>query len=70
MRGLRRYRRQTIVVHQANAPSIRGVLLHTYKECVVLGHARSLDDKTDLGGEVVIPLHPGVWWQAHVPEAQ
>lgn len=67
MRGLRKYEKHTVVVHHAG-PSIRGVLLHAYKDCFVLAHARSLDDKADLGGEVVIPRVPGVFMQAHTPE--
>ena len=67
-RGLRRLEGGTIVVHQSTGPSIRGVLVHSYRDCLVLRHARSLDDKTDLGGDVVIPRGPGVWIQAHVQE--
>lgn len=63
-RGLRRYEHQTITVHQHNGPSLQGVLLHAYRDCFVLAHGRSLDDKTDLGGEIVIPRGPGVWVQA------
>ena len=63
-RGLRRYEHQTITVHQSNGPSLQGVLLHAYRDCLVLGHARSLDDNADLGGEIVIPRGPGVWAQA------
>jgi hypothetical protein len=67
MRGLRRYEKRTVVVHHSG-PSIRGVLLHAYRDCFVLAHAKSLDDDADLGGEVVVPRAPGVWMQAHVPE--
>ena len=42
--------------------------MHTYRDCIVLAHAKSLDDDADLGGEVVVPRAPGVWMQAHVPE--
>lgn len=68
MRGLRRYVGHTIVVHQAHGPSLRGVLTRVWKDCLVLEHAHSLDDKADLGGQVVVPRGPGVWVQANAPE--
>jgi hypothetical protein len=61
-RGLRKYVGQTVIVHQ-NGPSLQGVLLHAYRDCLVLGHASSLDDKEDLAGELVVPMGPGVWMQ-------
>lgn len=66
--GLRRYKGKTIVIHQPNSPSLRGVLLHVYRDCLVLAHAVTLEPKGDVGGEAVIPLSPGVWWQANAPE--
>jgi len=62
-RALRRYEGHIVVVHQAQGPSLQGVLRHSYRDCLVLAHARSLDDKADLGGEVVLPKGPGVWMQ-------
>lgn len=67
-RGLKSFEGRTVVVHNAPGPSIEGVLQHAYRDCLVLGFARSLDDKMDLGGEIVIPRSPGVWLQATVPE--
>lgn len=61
-RGLRKYVGQTVIVHQ-NGPSLQGVLLHDYRDCVVLGHGSSLDDKEDLAGELLVPKLPGFWVQ-------
>jgi hypothetical protein len=62
VRGLRKYERRTVIVHQ-HGPSIRGVLIHDYRDCLVLRHAKSLDQDAALGGEAVIPKAPGVWMQ-------
>jgi hypothetical protein len=67
-RGLTRFEKRTVVVHAAPGPSLQGVLLHAYRDCLVLGHARSLDDKVDLGGEIVVPRSPGVWLQVPTPD--
>lgn len=67
-RRLGGYEGRTIVVHQTSGPSLQGVLTHAYRDCLVLEHARSLDDKADLGGEIVVPRGPGVWMQAAIPE--
>jgi hypothetical protein len=53
-----------MVVHQSPGPSLQGVLRRAYRDCLVLAHARSLDDRADLGGEAVVPRGPGVWMQA------
>ncbi len=66
-RGLRRYEGRTVVIHSAG-PSLQGVLVRAYRDCLVLAHARSLDDKADLGGEIIVPLGPSVWLQAVAPE--
>lgn len=65
--GLASYERRTVLVHQ-QGPSIRGVLIHDYRDCIVLRHAKSLDQDTDLGGEVVILKTLGVWMQVVDPE--
>lgn len=65
--GLRSYEGRTVLVHSPTT-SIRGVLLHAYRDCFVLAHAKSLDQDADLAGEVVIPKTPGVWMQAVEPE--
>lgn len=62
MRRLRNYERQTVIVHGATT-SIRGVLIHAYRDCFVLRHAKALDQDADLAGEVVIPKTQGVWLQ-------
>lgn len=67
-RGLKRLEGRTVVVHNAPGPSLQGVLLHAYRDCLVLAHARSLDDEADLGGEAVIPRTPGLWLQSPAPE--
>lgn len=67
-RGLRGLERRTVIVHVPPGPSLRGILVHAYKDCFVLAHARSLDDDEDLAGEIVVPRHPGVWVQAVVRE--
>jgi hypothetical protein len=68
MKGLRRFERRTVVIHQSPGPSLQGVLLYAYRDCFVLVNARSLDDRTDLKGEAVIPRSPGVWIQATIPD--
>lgn len=67
-RGLKGFEGRTVVVHNAPGPSIQGVLLHAYRDCLVVAHGRSLDDEADLGGEATIPRGPGVWFQAVTPE--
>jgi hypothetical protein len=67
-RGLRSFEGRTVVVHNAPGPSIRGVLLHAHRDCLIVAHADSLDDQADLGGEVVIPRTPGLWLQVPAPE--
>jgi hypothetical protein len=68
MRGLKGFEGRTVVVHNAPAPSLQGVLLHAHRDCLVIAHGRSLDDKADLGGELVVPRSPGVWLQLTVVE--
>lgn len=67
-RGLKGFEGRTVVVHNAPGPSLQGVLLGAFRDCLVLAHARSLDDATDLGGEVVVPRTPGLWLQSPAPE--
>lgn len=57
-----------VVAHNPPGPSIQGVLLRAHRDCLILGAGRSLDDKTDLGGEIVIPRTPGLWLQVPAPE--
>lgn len=66
-RGLKKLVGSTVIVH-SRGPSIRGVLLAAHRDCLVVGHAYSLDDKAKLAGESVIPLVNGVWVQANLPE--
>lgn len=50
--------RRNIVVHLAAGDSIKGILIATHGDCVVLGHARALGadgDARALDGDVVIP---------------
>ena len=68
MRGLRKREGRTVIVHVPPGPSLQGVLLHAYRDCFVLAHGRSLDDKEDLAGTLIIPRGPGVWIQATVAE--
>lgn len=65
--GMSSYERRTVIAHQTG-PSVRGVLMHDYRDCIVLVHARSLDEDADLAGEVVIPKTQGVWMQVIDPE--
>ena len=44
-----------MIVHTISGQSIQGVLFGVYADAVVLRHAQHLDEKTDLGGELVIP---------------
>jgi hypothetical protein len=67
LRGLRAYQSRTVIVHNATT-STRGVLTHVYRDCLVLRHAKSLDQDADLAGEVVIPKTQGVWLQVVDPE--
>lgn len=67
MTGLRKFQGRTVIVHHATT-SVRGVLIHAYRDCLVLRHAKSLDQDADLAGEVVIPKVPGVWMQVVASE--
>jgi hypothetical protein len=68
-RGLRRYVGRTVVVHQ-NGPSIQGVLVGVYSDCLVLRVATNLDAETDLGGEIAVPRAQGVHLQIPDTEAK
>lgn len=65
--ALRRLRKQTVVVHLLSAQSLRGVLKATYRDCVVLSHVTHLDEKVDLGGEIVIPRERIDFYQVEQP---
>jgi len=65
--GFKRLVGSTVIVH-SRGPSIRGVLVGAYRDCLVVAHAESLDDSAKLAGEARIPLVNGVWVQSHLPE--
>lgn len=64
-RGLRRFLRRTMVVHTKDGRSFRGVLVGEFADCIVLSHARLLDEDVSLGGEPVI-LRENVSWAQDV----
>lgn len=53
----RRLQKRTVIVHLLvpGGRSLRGILDGVYRDCIVLKHPHSLDDKADLEGELVIP---------------
>lgn len=71
-RWIDRLRRQTVVVHMSNGQSIRGLLVGTYKDCLVLAHAAYLGSGGSvqpIDGEAVVPREQIVWMQASMQEA-
>jgi hypothetical protein len=64
-RGLHRFLRRTLVVHTKDGRSFRGVLMHEHVDCIVLAHARLLDEDVALGGEPVI-LRENISWAQDV----
>ena len=61
--ALRRLEKQTIVVHLTSGHSLRGVLRARYRQDIVLSHVTHLDQKADLGGEVLIPRSQIAFYQ-------
>lgn len=57
--------RETVVVHLEGGDSIRGVLVATHKDCLVLSHAVALwsGGETKVDGEAVLPLGKVLWLQ-------
>jgi hypothetical protein len=53
--AIRRLNKTTIVVHLLSGQSLQGVMLGAYRDAIVLGHVRHLDEKADLEGDLVIP---------------
>jgi len=65
MRGLRRFRRHTVVIHTKDDRSLRGVLVDAYSDCFALAHAQYLEEATavDLDGRAVVPRENVAWLQ-------
>lgn len=58
--------RETVAVHLTNGVSMRGVLVATHRDCVVLAHAKILQsdgETVPLDGEQVIPRGQLLWLQ-------
>jgi len=62
-RNLADLERKTLVLHTSDGQSFRGVLLHMFKDSVVLCEVEHLDGdvRVELAGHVVIP-RPNVSW--------
>jgi hypothetical protein len=65
VRWIDRLTRRTVVVHMTHGASVRGVLVGTYRDCLVLTHAAYLGaeaiEKVD--GEVIVPRERVAWMQ-------
>ncbi len=58
--------RETVAVHLTNGASLRGVLLATHRDCIVLAHAVLLQEDGStlpLDGEQVVPRQQLLWLQ-------
>lgn len=57
--------RESVVAHLDNGDSLKGVLLATYSDCLVLAHAVALTDGGEMpvDGEAVLPLRRILWVQ-------
>lgn len=64
-RWIEQLRYLTVVIHTTTSQSIRGVLVGTYKDSLVLSHAEFLqgDTTTTIDGDVVIPRDKVAWIQ-------
>ena len=64
-RYIERMRRSTVVVHRPGDPSIRGILVGVYRDCIVLECAEALggDGPTQIDGRAVIPRSDRLWLQ-------
>jgi len=58
VRGFRALELSTVVVHTTSGSSLRGVLVGTYRDSLVLKHAKYLASNTveDIDGEVYVPV--------------
>jgi hypothetical protein len=65
LRFLPRLARETVVVHTLSGTSLRGVLVASYRDCLVLAHATYLGTDTTIkvDGESVIPREQIAWIQ-------
>lgn len=57
MGGIRGLRRRTVVIHTRDDQSIRGILIETYRDCLVLCEPQYLGEAkpAELKGNAVIP---------------
>lgn len=67
MRGLRRYRRDRVVVNTKDDQSLRGVLVEVHKDCLVLADAEYLPtadgEPTPIDGRPLILTANVAWIQ-------
>lgn len=65
MKWINRLRFETVVIHTTTQASISGVLTGTYKDSLVLSHAKFLagDTTTNIDGDVVVPRERVAWIQ-------
>lgn len=58
--------RRTVVIHTTSKESMRGVLVGSYRDCVVLAHAYYLNADsapTEIDGEAIVPRAQVAWIQ-------
>lgn len=69
MRWIERLTRRSVVVHTRDGASMRGVLVATYRDCLVLSHANYLagEGAVAVDGEVVVPRETVSWLQVMPP---
>lgn len=65
MKWIDRLRFHHVVVHTTTQSSLRGILIGTYKDSLVLNHAEFLagDTTTSIDGEVIVPRDKVAWIQ-------
>lgn len=72
VRWIDQLKRRTVVVHTTNGTSLRGVLVGTYRDSLVLAHVAYLGDggSQPVDGEVVVPRERVAWIQTLLEEAE
>lgn len=66
MRWLDKQIRSTVVVHTTAKESIRGILVGSYRDCLVVAHAYYLhadSTTTEIDGEAIVPRDKVAWIQ-------
>lgn len=65
VRWIDRLTRRSVVVHTRDGASLKGVLVGSYRDCLVLAHVRYLagEGEASVDGEAVVPRETVGWIQ-------